>query len=226
MKGHARNALGTALGWLACFAVPAGQAGPMSVLNPPGASTASGVQVYFDIDEFRAAAAEVGTGVVHEIDFGILPDGTPAPTGGASVQITPDFNYTVHGVTFSSHQPELIVLGHASGGGTLLANSESGIRNWIEVTFSPQVFAVAITAGPPIFTIFDGKGRVLAESVFESEFVGFVSEVPVGIARVDQNSNSASMSRMLFQPIPEPATILMIVLGGVFVISPSRGKGL
>jgi hypothetical protein len=59
MKGHAKNALGTALGWLACFAVPAGQAGPVSVLNPPGVSTAGGVQVYFDTDEFRAAAGPV-----------------------------------------------------------------------------------------------------------------------------------------------------------------------
>ena len=61
-------------------------------LGLPGAVRA-GFVTYTDVDEFRAAA-----GNVQEIDFELLPDGSPSVDG---TLITPDFNYTDQGVTFS-----------------------------------------------------------------------------------------------------------------------------
>ncbi|MGB2985565.1 MAG: PEP-CTERM sorting domain-containing protein [Phycisphaerae bacterium] len=175
------------------------------------AARAGPVTTFTDLDEFRAAA-----GSLVEIDFSLSPDGSPSPLD-APIQITPEFNYTDFGVTFSSHEPELRLIGHSEGGGTLFAISESGTRNWIEAQFDPLVYAVAITTGGAVFSIYGAQGERLAESVFESRFVGFTSDVPIDLAVIDGNSNGVNITGMLFRPVPEPVTLLLLGAGALVV---------
>ena len=60
-----------------------------------GAAWADPILFINDYEGFAEAAGDVQT-----IDFETLPDGSP--TMGAE-EITPDFNYTAQGVTFSPH---------------------------------------------------------------------------------------------------------------------------
>lgn len=96
----------------------------------------AGVVVFTDIDEFRAAA-----GPLVEIDFNMLPDGVPSPDF-VGVDITPEFNYTEMGVTFSSPVGNLRVVG--SGDHDLLASAQSKFHTWIEAEFEPLTYAIGM----------------------------------------------------------------------------------
>lgn len=167
------------------------------------------VTVFTDLEAFRAAA-----GPLVEIDFTTLPDGSPAPLF-VPVQVTPEFNYPDFGVTFSSHEPELLLMGHVQGGATLFAVSKSGIRNWIEADFEPPVYAVAVNTGA-VLSVFDLDSNLLAQSP-SAGFIGFVSDTPIGLGMIDNNSNGAAITSILFQPVPEPATLLLLGAGAFFV---------
>lgn len=174
-----------------------------------GLPVRAGVVAFTDIDEFRAVA-----GPLVEIDFAVLPDGSP-PRGSGEVEITPDFNYTDRGVTFSSPQPILKLLFNPDAR-TLLAGSPSEIRNWIEAEFDPLVIAVGV-ATIDTLSVYSVDGVLLAESP-SAGFVGFASESPIHLAVVDTGSNGAAITSILFEPVPEPVTIILLGAGAFAVV--------
>lgn len=171
----------------------------------------AGIVVFDNIDEFRAAA-----GPLVEIDFSVLPDGTPTPSSG-QFPLTPDFNYSDWGVTFSSPRADLHVLGHPDGS-SLVAISKSSLRNWIDVGLSPDVFAVAFKDASvfgPYLSIYDGDDMLLSEVRAMNGFIGIVSDVPIHLARIDDHSNVAAIGTLLFHPVPEPNTLALLIIGAL-----------
>ncbi len=108
----------------------------------------AGFVTYTDVDAFRAAA-----GNVNEIDFELLPDGSPSVD---ETFITPEFNYTDQGVTFSSPFPELFVAG-SPGIFELGAHfPDTSGRNWIIADLVTPAWAVGIFfPGGTTLSIFD-----------------------------------------------------------------------
>jgi hypothetical protein len=175
----------------------------------------AGIVSYTDIDEFRAAA-----GPLVEIDFTILPNGSPAPVN-VPFDVTPEFNYTDWGVTFSSPVPDLRMLSSGEEGGTLSAVShKSGIRSWIEAEFAPPVLAVGVTTRSPFF-VYDMNGVLLAQATSPG-FIGFTSDIPIALGVIDRNSNGANITSILFHPIPEPVTLLLLGAGALVVVARRR----
>lgn len=175
------------------------------------------VTVFTDSEAFRAAA-----GPLMEIDFSTLPDGTPSPNF-MPIEITPEFNYDHLGVRFSSAAPSLFIVGNVTH--DLLAVSKSGIRNWIEADFEPQVFAIGFTDGAvfgPLLSIFDADDQLLAESRSINGFIGMISDDPIDLAVIDENSNGVAITSILFQPVPEPVTLVLLGAGAYFMVRRSR----
>lgn len=172
----------------------------------------AGVVTFTDINAFRAAA-----GSLTEIDFTITPDGSPTPLD-TPIALTPEFNFTDWGVTFLSPVPELRMMASSSGGGMLFAVSQkSSIRDWIIAEFEPSAFAIGITTSWGILSVFDADSALLAEVPSVDGFAGVVSDTPVAYAIIDRNDNGVSISSLLFQPVPEPATLLLMVAGAWIV---------
>ena len=108
-----------------------------------GAGFAQAEPILFvnDYEGFVAAAGDVQT-----IDFETLPDGSP--TMGAE-EITPDFNYTAQGVTFSPHldigEPPLHLSGNSIMGFQLTADSYPSFeRNWMIADLVAPAFSVGV----------------------------------------------------------------------------------
>ena len=147
------------------------------------------VQTFTDRDAFLAAA-----GNVREIDFETLPNGNPSFSGAL---ITPEFNYTNQGVTFSSPFPELRINGSPGGFSLLSINHDTGARNWLIADFVIPAVAVGIVfSGHTTLSAFDGNERLLA-SIFGGapgggHFLGIVSSIPIDIAIGDLGAASES----------------------------------
>jgi hypothetical protein len=193
-----------------------GRAGPVSVLGTPESGSVAGtVQSFTDIDEWRMAAAGVGTGVVHEIDFETLPDGSPSFFGAL---ITDEFNYTAQGVTFFPHALTLEIAGHEETGFGLFAGYGTGVpRNWIigELVTPAAAIGVLFPGGTNI-SVFDQSGLLLGTEHFGGNgpnFGGFVSQEAIGSVVIDRGSNIELLQSFLFTPIPEPATFLLMSAG-------------
>ncbi len=183
-----------------------------------GGSALGGTVVYTDLDLFRAAAGDVRV-----IDFETLPDGSPSPAD-ATVEITSEFNYTSLGVTFSSLAPRLIIGGHPESGFGLCACppvSSDPSRNWIIAGLDPPVFTVGVEfAGNMSLSISGPNGQFLGAATWggtgDDFFLGLVSDLPIYSAVVDRgaSANSAGIGAFYYSPIPEPTTLLLLVLGG------------
>lgn len=176
-----------------------------------------GVVSYTNIDEFRAAAGDLV-----EIDFTVLPNGLPSADFGQT-DLTPEFNYTDWGVTFSSPVPRLTILANQSGASLGAVSNKSSIRNWIEAEFDPPVFAIGFTTGGvfgPYLSVFDANRGLVGESRAINGFLGIVSDVPIDLAIIDENSNGVSIGSILFQPVPEPAAWLLLGAGAWLTFFP------
>ncbi len=176
----------------------------------------AGVVVFTDIDEFRAAA-----GPLVEIDFNTLPDGSPSPLHEI-VDITPEFNYTNLGVTFSSPGPLLYVF-RSIDGASLAASTDSSGHTWLEAEFDPHVFAVGVTIpGGNNLTVFDIQRELLGE-VSGGGFLGLISDVSIDLAILDRNTAGVVITSILIQPVPEPAT-LFLLSAGILLFARRRGR--
>ncbi len=182
-----------------------------SVFVLTGSSARAGPVVYTDREAFLAAAGDV-----HTIDFETLPDGSPSYFGAL---ITPEFNYTEQGVTFSSPVPVLRIGGNLSNF-DLDANSyPSGQRNWIIADMVFRATAVGIEfPGGTYLSLFDQQGELLGSWLGGGSgspfFLGVVAEDwAIARAVVDQGQSSQIVDSFFFAPVPEPATVILLCAG-------------
>jgi hypothetical protein len=172
------------------------------------AGVRAGVVTYHDIDAFREAAGDLV-----EIDFDTLPDGSPSPDF-TTVDLTPEFNYTDWGVTFSSPVPRLYIVG-STGHALVAISNKSSIRNWIEADFEPPVYALGVMTLAPV-AIFGLDNSFLGE-FGSAGFIGMISEEPIDLAVIDTNDDGVNVSGFLFRPVPEPASLLLLIAGAFAV---------
>ncbi len=166
----------------------------------------AGVVTYTDIDAFLAAADDA-----REIDFETLPDGSPSVSG---TEITPEFNYTGQGVTFSSAAPPLRILltGELF---YLTAGIASEPRNWIIADLVTPAWAVGVAfPGSTTLSVFDTKEHLLGSIDHGGSGVGFfagiVSDEPIAFATADSGTSGEVIGSFLFTPVPEPTTLVMV----------------
>lgn len=176
----------------------------------------AGPVIFNDYDSFRMAV-----GNVRVIDFETLPDGSFA-TGGES--ITPEFNYTNQGVTFGSPTGDPIIVGNTVSGFGLAADGYNQQQHtWITANLTQPTYALGFFGpGAEFLTFFDVEGTLLVEAVVPGNladwFVGIVSEVPIGSAIADLGGTNAQIQATAVAVIPEPTTIVLLVLGSVAVV--------
>ena len=185
------------------------------------------IQTFTDLDQFLAAAGDV-----HEIDFETLPNGIPS----YPAEITPEFNYTLQGVTFSAHvpigQPTLYLSGNPQMGFALTATSYPQFdRNWLIADLAVPATAIGVLfPGSTTLTGFDGEGRAVASisggGGGAHPFVGIVSATPIVSTTVDGGAYSASIEAFFFTPVPEPGTLTLVALGlvGCLRVRPRRTR--
>jgi hypothetical protein len=187
--------------WIGGVAIKGVQGGPVTFLN--------------DYEGFLAAAGDVRV-----IDFETLPDGSPSHVG---VHITPEFNYASQGVTFSAPAGDLYISGNSVSGFGLLADGYPDQRTWIVATLDPPAFAVGFFGpGAEFLSIYDPNESLLAKAVVPDNiadwFVGFVSDVPIGSAVADLGGTHAEIQSFQFTPVPEPTTLVFVLLGTVAMV--------
>jgi hypothetical protein len=161
-----------------------------------------------------------GAGDVRIIDFETLPDGSSSHVG---VPITPDFNYTSLGVTFSSPTGDPFISGNPVSGFGLGADGYPDTRTWITATLTPPASAIGCFGpGFEFLSVYDGAGKRLAEGVVPGDggdwFVGFVSDVPIASVVADLGGTHAGVQTFVFTPVPDPATLFLLLAGAVAAV--------
>jgi hypothetical protein len=148
------------------------------------------------------------------INFETLPNGQPSISG---TQITPSFNYTHLGVTFSAPVGTPIIGGSGPGDHDLrvLAFSPPA-HTWLRADFShPSLGAGIWFNGATALTAFDANDSVIASMSYGFSggpwFVGIYSEIPIAYVTADRGSNVSVISDFIFNPIPEPASALLLL---------------
>lgn len=156
------------------------------------------------------------------IDFATLPDGSPSVPG---TPITPEFNYTDQGVMFGSFIPGLMIVGDPGGPYGIANNSPSNLFNHLTAVFTPPVFAVAVTYGLSLSVFDSSPERVLLATAsgmgetHEDLFVGFVSDVPIGLAVGGGGEHGGeAWLDMYYSPVPEPATLVLFAFGAAAIL--------
>ena len=179
-------------------------------------SARAGFVSYTDEAAFRAAA-----GAVQEIDFETLPDGSPSVD---DTLITPDFNYTDQGVTFSSPFPTLLVGGVPRDFMLGSQNADTTARNWITADLVTPAAAVGIFSfsGRTTLSVFGADDALIGSATLvgsgDDLFVGIVSDLPIATVVQDRGSSGELMQDFLFTPVPEPATLLLLTVGVLGVV--------
>ncbi|MDO8630891.1 MAG: hypothetical protein Q7R41_10395 [Phycisphaerales bacterium] len=200
----------THIGFVVCLGGAVTQGG---VVPPGDASRATSgdptVQFFTDYDLWLQA---VSVQNVHTIDFQTLPDGSPT---NLLASITPEFNYTAQGVTFSSPRPRLGFRGEFELEATSYPSFE---RNWIEAEFADPVYALGFLFIYGTLDVFGEDGTPLGTrraTVTELQFFGAIADVAIGSAKIDNGSYNIPIDDFRFVPVPEPMTATMLLLGAM-----------
>ncbi|HNQ23702.1 MAG TPA: PEP-CTERM sorting domain-containing protein [Phycisphaerae bacterium] len=169
-----------------------------------------------DYDGFLAAA-----GAVQEIDFETLPDGTPSVP---RTPITPEFNYTNQGVTFSSPNPTLEIGALFEGNFPLEAYDPSYEDAWIVGDLVIPASAVGVSfPGTTVLYVYDAGGALMDAQYFSASgnffFLGCVSDVPIGSAAATSLSEGEIVWSFWFTPVPEPTGLVLLITGAVCFIA-------
>ena len=189
-----------------------------------GANYAQGGVISF-VNDYEGWLEAAG-GVAQEIDFETLPDGSPSQTG---TLITKDFNYTDQGVTFSRTPPEvegfLFIGGNPIGGFDLGAEAVAIGAGIISDLVEPAFAAAVFFGGNTTFSIFSEDGILLGEEYFNSgaeNFLGFVSDIPIGHTLNTRDSTFEILNSFLFVPVPEPGTLGLLGVAALAVLRRRR----
>ena len=194
------------------------------VLLAAWASTAHAGALVF-IDDYEGFLAAAG-GSVETIDFWTLPDGSPSYAGA---EITPEFNYTNQGVTFSSPHPRLYLAGNDVVGYILAADSyPDPDRNWIIADVVEPGRAVGTYFVSSCFlSAFDADGSLIADVAIGSggtHFLGIVSDSEIDYAVLDRHTTFAGSDQFVFAPVPEASTAALLALGFILCTSPRGAR--
>ena len=152
------------------------------------------------------------------IDFETLPNGQPSVGG---TQITPSFNYTNLGVTFSAPVGTPIIGGPANDHDLRVQVLFPPTRTWLSADFANPSFGVGIYFdGSTTMTAFDSAGAMIATQSYGASggpwFIGIYSELPIDYIIVDRGGSTAFINDFIFSPIPEPATLALLALAAAF----------
>lgn len=179
----------------------------------------------FFVDDYAGFVEAAGD--VQTIDFETLPDGSP---GIAGTEITPDFNYTDQGVTFSSPRPRLYTVGNSVTGFGLMAESYPEFDpNWIIADFVTPAFAAGIVpVSSTTLSVFDLSGDLIASRRHGCAgpgcFLGIVSEVPIASGMIDGETYHISIGVFHYAPVPVPGSLILVLVGaGVLHARARRG---
>jgi hypothetical protein len=192
--------------------------GPAGLLAVAGVARADPILFINDYEGFVAAAGDLQT-----IDFETLPDGSAAMGGE---EITPEFNYTDQGVTFSSPRPTMYILGNPFD--LAVDSYPSFERNWLVAELVIPAWAVGIFfPSSTTLSAFDENNGLVASASYQGggsgRFLGIVSDIPIASAVGDKGSSFQVFESFHFTPIPEPGTLAFLGLAGV-VLSCKRGR--
>lgn len=182
-----------------------------------GTRADAGTVTFTDIEAFLAAA-----GNVQLIDFNTLPDGRPS---FHRAEITPDFNYTDQGVTFSPRAGTLFL--RTAGGFDLVAGIGSEPPNMIIADLVVPASAVGvILPASTILQALDTDGNLIEMVAGGGSdlgfFVGIISDVPIAQVIGDGDTSLQAFQELYFTPIPEPATVFLVVLGAAGILMKRR----
>ncbi len=191
----------------------------------------SQAEVITFLDDFEGFLEAAGD--VQVIDFETLPDGSPSVAG---TLITPDFNYTDQGVTFTVPVPSLYIAGNEVNGFGLYAQEDEDTE-LTEIVSDLVTPASAVGVDFPGFTTllaYDEQGELIASEYFGGpggHFIGLVSDTPIAYTVNTRYAPAEYLHAYYFTPVPEPASGLILAccaVGGGFCGSvgcsqPGRG---
>lgn len=192
----------------------------------PSTTIRAGIVAYFDDSAYLEAA-----GTVHIINFADLPDGSPAYHDAV---ITDDWNYETAGGHFRSPGGLRLVL-RDTGDFALRTEVAAPDVAWIEIGLTTPSSAVAIFfEDHTTMSVFDTSGSLLAlvhppgephqpRHEGHAGFMGVVSATPIGSIRLSRHQTHEAIHGFLFTPVPEPASICLITLGGIAAL-PKRKR--
>jgi len=153
---------------------------------------------------------------INIITFETLPNGQPSVSG---TQITPSFNYTSWGVTFTAPLGTPTIGGFGPGNHDLFVSASNPLAHtWLRADLAHPSSGVGIYFyGPNQLSAYDSRGSLIASDFLNVSggpwFIGIVSEIPISYVTADRGGSTAAISDFIFSPIPEPATILVLSIG-------------
>ncbi len=149
------------------------------------------------------------------IDFETLPNGQPSVSG---TQITPSFNYTELGVTFTAPLGTPIIGGPPSDHDLRVFAPSPTQHTWLQAELAHPSFGVGIYFnGTTTLTAFGLSDNFIASQSYGASggpwFVGIYSEIPIRYITADRGSDLSIINDFVFSLIPEPTSASLLILG-------------